>query len=118
MGMAFDDDSSGVWNEMFSAPGRPRPICERLFAELARYQISELRQRSEQLARTFTDRSVTFAHRGEERPFPLDVVPRLLGALEWDLISRGIAQRVHALEAFLVDVYGEGRVFVEGLIPR
>ncbi len=70
------------------------------------------------LARTFTDRGVTFANSGEERPFPLDVVPRLLGALEWDLISRGIAQRVHALEAFLADVYGEGRVFVEGLMPQ
>ncbi len=118
MRMVFDDDSSAAWNEMFSAPGRPRPIYERLFAELGRYQPSELRQRSEQLARTFTDRGVTFAHSGEERPFPLDVVPRLVGALEWDLLSRGIAQRVRALEAFLADVYGEGRVFDEGLIPR
>ena len=118
MGMVFEDESSAAWNEMFIAPGRPRPIYERLFAELDRYQPSELRQRSEQLSHTFSDRGVTFAHSGEERPFPLDVVPRLIGALEWDLLSRGIAQRVHALEAFLADVYGEGRVFAEKLIPR
>ena len=36
--MVFDDDSSAAWNEMFSAPGSPRPIYERLFAELGRYQ--------------------------------------------------------------------------------
>jgi uncharacterized circularly permuted ATP-grasp superfamily protein len=118
MGMVFEDDASGAWNEMFSAPGQPRPIYQRLFAELDRYQPAELRQRSEQLSRTFSERGVTFAHSGEERPFPLDLVPRLLGALEWDLLSRGIAQRVRALEAFLGDVYGEGSVFAEGLLPR
>ncbi|HEY5010707.1 MAG TPA: circularly permuted type 2 ATP-grasp protein, partial [Acidimicrobiales bacterium] len=116
--MVFDDDSSAAWNEMFSAPGTPRPIYERLFAELGRYQPAELRQRSEQLSHTFSERGVTFAHSGEERPFPLDVVPRLIGALEWDLLSRGIAQRVHALEAFLADIYGDGRIFAERVIPR
>ena len=69
-----------------------------------------------QLARKFTDRDVTVALSGEVRPFPLDVGPRLLGALEWDLASRGIAQRVRAFEAFLADVDGEGRVSDEGLI--
>ena len=50
MGMVFEDESAAAWNEMFSAPGRPRPIYERLFAELDRYQASELRQCSEQLS--------------------------------------------------------------------
>ena len=117
MGMLFEDDASGAWNEMFSAPGQPRPIYERLFAELDRYQPAELRQRTDQLSRTFAERGVTFAHRGEERTFPLDLVPRLVGALEWDHLSRGIAQRVRALEAFLGDVYGNRSIFAEGLIP-
>ena len=118
MAVAFEGDTSGAWNEMFASPGQPRPIYERLLADLNAYQPQELRQRSEQLARTFIDRGVTFAHSGEERPFPLDLVPRILGALEWDRLSRGIAQRVRALEAFLADVYGPGRIFDEGLIPR
>jgi uncharacterized circularly permuted ATP-grasp superfamily protein len=118
MGVAFERDASGAWNEMFSAPGVARPLYERLLADLNAYQPQELRQRSEQLSRTFVDRGVTFAHSGEERPFPLDLVPRILGALEWDRLSRGIAQRVRALEAFLDDVYGAGRIFDEGLMPR
>ena len=118
MGVAFEDDASGAWNEMFSSPGQPRPIYERLLADLNAYQPQELHQRAEQLARTFIDRGVTFAHSGEERPFPLDLVPRILGALEWDRLARGIAQRVLALEAFLADVYGDGRIFDEGLMPR
>jgi uncharacterized circularly permuted ATP-grasp superfamily protein len=118
MGMVFDEDITAAWNEMFASPGTPREIYAHLFAELDRYQPAELRQRSEQLSHTFSERGVTFAHSGEERPFPLDVVPRLIGALEWDLLARGIAQRVHALEAFLADIYGEGRIFAERLIPR
>jgi uncharacterized circularly permuted ATP-grasp superfamily protein len=118
MGMIFEDDASGAWNEMFEEPGKPRPIYERLFAELDRYDPAELLQRSDQLSHTFLDRGVTFAHSGEERTFPLDLMPRLLGAAEWDLLERGIAQRVLALEAFLGDVYNRGQVFEEGIIPK
>jgi len=118
MGLVFEGDASGAWNEMFDAPGKPRPIYERLFAELDRFEPAELLQRSDQLSHTFLDRGVTFAHSGEERPFPLDLMPRLLGAAEWDLLSRGIGQRVRALEAFLGDVYSQGRIFSEGLIPK
>ena len=66
----------------------------------------ELRFRSDQLARMFTDRGVTYDYAGEERPFPLDLIPRVIDAVEWDLIARGVKQRVLALEAFLADVYG------------
>lgn len=118
MGVDFESDLSGAWNEMFVAPGQPRALYERLLVDLNAYSLQELQQRSEQLARTFIDRGVTFGHSGEEQPFPLDVVPRILGALEWDRLARGIAQRVRALEAFLGDVYGAGRIFEEGLIPR
>ena len=118
MAVKFESDASGAWNEMFSAPGQARPVYERLLADLDAYQPQELRARSEQLSRTFIDRGVTFAHSGEERPLPLDLVPRILGALEWDRLARGIAQRVRALEAFLADVYGAGRIFDEGLMPR
>ena len=110
--------SSRAWNEMFEAPGVPRDLYAPLFRQLATLQPSELRQRADQLSRTFRDRGVTFAHAGEERPFPLDLIPRLIAAQEWDLLQRGIAQRVTALERFLDDVYGEGWLFQEGVIPR
>jgi hypothetical protein len=72
----------------------------------------------EQLSHTFLDRVVTFAQGGETRTFPLDLMPLLLGAVERDLLSRGVAQRVRALEAFLGDVYGKGQVFSEGIIAK
>jgi uncharacterized circularly permuted ATP-grasp superfamily protein len=65
----------------------------------------------------FTDRGVTCDYAGEERPFPLDLIPRAIGAMEWDLVARGVRQRVRALEAFLADVYGPGRAFDDGVVP-
>lgn len=118
MAVVIEDDASGAWNEMFINPGQPRPMYEQLLSDLNQYETNELSQRAEQLSRTFIDRGVTFAHSGEERPFPLDLVPRIIGAVEWDRLARGIAQRVRALEAFLADVYGPGRIFDEGVVPR
>ncbi len=80
--------------------------------------MADLRSRADQLGRVFTDRGVTFAYAGEERPFPLDLIPRILDATEWDIITRAVQQRVKALERFLADVYGAGEVLADGVVPR
>src|ERR1700744_3577591 len=103
-----------AWDEMFEAPGKPRPPYAGLITVLQPMDPAELRFRADQLARVFTDRGVTYDFAGEERPFPLDLIPRVIDAVEWDLISRGVRQRVLALEAFLADVYGPGRAFEAG----
>jgi uncharacterized circularly permuted ATP-grasp superfamily protein len=106
-----------AWDEMFAQPGKPRAPYTALLAALQPLDPSELRFRSDQLTRVFTDRGVTFGFAGEERPFPLDLIPRVIDAAEWDLVVRGVRQRVLALEAFLADVYGRGQVFTDGVVP-
>jgi uncharacterized circularly permuted ATP-grasp superfamily protein len=107
-----------AWDEMFAAPGQCRPAYQSLFATLQPWSGSDLRYRADQLARVFTDRGVTFAYAGEERPFPLDLIPRIIDAVEWDQITRGVRQRIRALEMFLADIYGPGAVLSDGVIPR
>lgn len=46
-----------------------------------------------------------------------DLVPRVVDAAEWALVSRGVQQRVRVIEAFLADVYGPGRAFDHGVVP-
>ena len=106
-----------AWDEMFEKPGKPRPAYHTLLAALQPLDPAELRYRADQLASLFTDRGVTFDYGGEERPFPLDMIPRVIDAVEWDLIARGVRQRVLALEAFLADVYGPARVIADGVLP-
>ncbi len=109
---------AAAWDEMFERPGQPRPAYQAMLAALQPLDPSELRYRADQMARAFTDRGVTFDHAGEERPFPLDLIPRIIDAVEWDHISLGVRQRVLALEAFLADVYGPGQVLADGVLPR
>ena len=106
-----------AWDEMFAAPGKPRASYDALVSVLQPMDPGELRFRADQLARVFTDRGVTYDYAGEERPFPLDLIPRVIDAIEWDLVARGVRQRVGALEAFLADVYGSGRAFDDGVVP-
>src|SRR5262249_32700596 len=40
-----------------------------------------------------------------ERLIPFDIIPRILDAAEWELLSRGLTQRVRALNAYLYDAY-------------
>src|SRR5690606_23994261 len=89
-----------------------------LFAALQPMSVADLRSRADQLARVFTDRGVTFAYAGEERPFPLDLIPRIIDAAEWDLVARAVRQRVRALEAFLADIYGKAEALADRVVPR
>ncbi|HEY4624951.1 MAG TPA: circularly permuted type 2 ATP-grasp protein, partial [Blastococcus sp.] len=91
------------WDEMFGESGRARSPYAGLFASLQPIDAEELGARADLLSQTYRDAGVTFAHAGEEQPFPLDIVPRVIGAEEWAVIERGVAQRVLALEAFLAD---------------
>ena len=122
MGDLFDDYGAGAarrtFDEMFDRYGRVRDTYRPIHDALAPQSTSDLAVRADGLSRAFRDRGVTFALSGEERPFPLDLVPRVISSEEWRRIEVGIRQRVRALEAFLADVYGPGRVFEDGVVPR
>lgn len=54
---------------------------------------------------------------GKERLIPFDIVPRIIPAHEWAMLEQGLRQRVNALNAFLLDIYGQQRIIKAGLIP-
>ncbi len=118
----FDDylTSAGrrTFDEMFDRFGRVRDTYRAVHGTLEPQTTSDLDARADGLSRAYRDRGVTFALSGQERPFPLDVVPRILSSDEWHRLEAGIRQRVRALEAFLADVYGPGDVFADGVVPR
>ncbi|WP_157509042.1 circularly permuted type 2 ATP-grasp protein [Luteipulveratus halotolerans] len=95
-----------------------RPSYTTVRTQVDRLSPEELRARSDYLSSSYLDQGVTFDIGGEERPFPLDIVPRLIDSQSWQTVETGVSQRVRALEAFLADIYGEGQVFRDGVIPR
>jgi uncharacterized circularly permuted ATP-grasp superfamily protein len=50
--------------------------------------------------------------------FPLDAVPRVVPAAEWDELEAGLAQRMKALSAFVADAYGARRIVEAGVMPE
>ena len=107
-----------AWDEMIDAGGSARPAARSLHDALQTLTPDDLEARATALLRSFADQGVTFSLSGEERPFPLDLVPRVIPAEEWAVVERGVVQRVRALEAFLADVYGDGAIFADRVVPR
>ena len=112
------DSYAAAYDEMFDAQGAVRGLYKGVFAELAPSDTDELAARSEALGRAFIDQGITFSLSGQERPFPLDLVPRVISAAEWSKLEKGIKQRVKALEMYLDDVYGDQEILRDGVIPR
>ena len=107
----------GAFDEMFDA-GTVRAPYRGIYDALAPIDVEDLAARSDALARAFVDQGITFSLSGQERPFPLDLVPRVIAASEWNRLERGIKQRVEALEMFLDDVYGEQSILRDMVIPK
>lgn len=121
----FDDyqlaTATGVaaWDEMFEDPSTPRPSSASLHDALQALTAADFDKRCALRDRTFRDQGITFSLSGEERPFPLDLVPRVIPAAEWTTVEAGVTQRVLALEAFLADLYGgQGQALEDGIVPR
>lgn len=81
---------------------------------LARLDVSSL---ASDLAEGLSERDVTFRLEGEDDPFRLDPVPRLIQLEEWAPLAAGLAQRVRALDRFVADVYGEREIVAAGVVP-
>jgi uncharacterized circularly permuted ATP-grasp superfamily protein len=115
----FHDYTLGAaWDEMITPDGQARPAYRLLHESMQQSGSRELHAGSDALARAYLNQGVTFDVGGEERPFPLDIIPRVIDADAWLTIERGVRQRVRTLEAFLADVYDRGRAIDDGVIPR
>ncbi len=74
---------------------------------------------TEKVARQVTDLGMAFRLTGEqdERAWPLSPIPMLIGAEEWSLIERGLAQRADLLEHVIDDIYDQQLLITEGKLP-
>jgi uncharacterized circularly permuted ATP-grasp superfamily protein len=111
------------FDEAVTADGTPRPHYEALVRRLAGFSSHQLAERERVRDAAFRQAGVTFTVYGEgegiERTFPMDLVPRLIPADEWQTIEAGLVQRVTALNRFLDDLYvGERAALQDGIIPK
>ena len=96
----------------------PRASVEKMWESLARIGPAGLLKRGVQRDSYLAMQGITFTLSGQERPLPIDLIPRVIEAAEWRLVEAGLRQRILALEAFLDDVYGAQQILNEGIVPR
>ena len=109
------------YDEMFEAGGAPRDHCHELWNVLDGMAPEDIAAIQEHAERSFLQEGITFAVYGEagaqERIIPIDVLPRIVDADTWEFIERGLRQRLKALNLFLADIYGLGRILSDGVVP-
>lgn len=53
----------------------------------------------------------------KEQLFPYDSIPRVISKEDWDMLEKGLSQRVKALNMFIYDVYHDKKIISDGVIP-
>ena len=120
--MRFDGyDTQGFYDELFHDDGTPREGAKMLVELLDSLPEGDLERRQRAAERALLRLGATFTVYGDtagtERVFPFDLVPRLLPGDEWDRVEKGLKQRIQALNLFLDDVYNEGKILDDGVVP-
>ena len=122
--MSSSISSTSLFDEYRLADGTARAHVERLAGALERLGPTRLASAGRRRDALFMQQGITFETAGadpdeplRDRPFPLDLIPRVIPADEWRGIEAGIEQRVRALNAFVHDVYHDREIVKAGVVP-
>ena len=111
-----------AFDEMRAADGAVRPAYATLANWLENVPADVLDYRRREAEFIFRRIGITFAVYGDaaaqERLIPFDIIPRILTRREWDRLTRGLDQRVKAINAFIRDIYGRREVLRAGIVPE
>ncbi|MGK2942648.1 MAG: circularly permuted type 2 ATP-grasp protein [Immundisolibacter sp.] len=106
-GLSLDDDRHPHW--------------QRLTRALRELGPAALTGRAQEARRLLHETGVTYnvygAANGVRQPWPLDVVPLLVGSEDWAVIEAGLVQRAELLNLILTDLYGPRDILRRGLLP-
>ncbi len=116
-----DYATEGFFDEMFAEDHAVRPHYRRIAQGLEAVTSADYRHKQAAVDLAFMRGGITFTvyndNRGTERIFPFDCVPRVIPASEWDVIEKGLIQRITALNLFLHDIYHEQKIIKDRTIP-
>jgi uncharacterized circularly permuted ATP-grasp superfamily protein len=114
--------SDGFYDEMFDGDGAPRADCQSLFHRIRSISPADLIRRQRAADRSMIQLGITFNVYGDrhglERIIPFDIIPRIVCRDEWEILERGLRQRIIALNMLIDDLYHEQRVVRDGVLPE
>jgi uncharacterized circularly permuted ATP-grasp superfamily protein len=121
--MNFDSyNPENFFDEFFEKPGQPRAEVKKLIDRVNSFADTELTNRQKAAEAAFMQMGITFGvygdKKGLEKIFPFDIIPRIINAHDWNLIERGVTQRVYALNKFIHDIYNDQKIIKDGVISK
>src|SRR5436305_11545125 len=109
------------FDEMFEGEHEVREHYLKLLHRFNDLNPAEIETRKQVVSVFFLNQGITFtvygADEGVERIFPFDIVPRIVPATEWNMLERGLTQRITALNLFLHDLYHDQKILKDKDVP-
>ncbi|MCY4304418.1 MAG: circularly permuted type 2 ATP-grasp protein [Aestuariivita sp.] len=110
------------FDEMWTADGTIRHTYQNFLNWFEQEDPKRLSRKQSETEELFRLTGITFNVYGreeaEERLIPFDIIPRIISARDWRKITRGIEQRVRAINAFLHDIYHRQEILRANRIPK
>ncbi|MEM7097325.1 MAG: circularly permuted type 2 ATP-grasp protein [Pseudomonadota bacterium] len=114
--------SPGIFDELVTLKGRPRASARKLIARLRKFSQEEINARVAAADLSIREMGISFTVYSQagniDRAWPFDIIPRVIGAQEWERVSDGLNQRMRALNMFIHDVYNKQDILDAGIVPR
>ena len=114
--------STPFFDEMWGQDETLREPYQGFHSWFSQEDMARLRAKQREAEELFRLTGITFNVYGrseaEERLIPFDIIPRIISGTEWFRLSRGIEQRVRAINAFLHDIYHKQEIVKAGRIPE
>ena len=112
----------GFYDEMFDDAHDVRPSYKLFKKHLEKVSWNKLNLLQHSTDRVQLSLGMTFNvysdNQGVERILHLDIIPRILSGVDWDYLSKGLQQRIVALNLFIDDIYNDQKVLKDKIIPK
>ena len=109
------------YDEIVGPEGSPWDLTRALWRHVVELGPDAIAARQRAADREVRMIGVTFRTSDSEgpvdRPWPFDVIPRIVDSEEWSRLERGLTQRLRALNMFIDDVYRAQRCVQAGVVP-
>jgi uncharacterized circularly permuted ATP-grasp superfamily protein len=106
--------SPGFFDELILSPGQPHPYAQVPADYLASLSEVELQHRKDVISHAIKTMGISFTVYSDagniDREWPFDLIPRIIPLSEWQQTSKGLEQRLRALNCFIHDIYNDGKI--------
>ena len=116
-----DYDPGSFFDELMFAKHQPRAFSFKLLEYLRCMEKEAFTQRVKESEVEMLERGITFTIYSDagniDRAWPFDIIPRAIPKGEWERTEKGLKQRIRALNQFIQDIYNEGNIINDGIMP-